>query len=210
MSQIAILGASGPLGKHLLAEALDAGWLVHAQARDPSLVHMANERLTLYQGAPEDGSDLEELVAGCRYVIYAVDTARPADGVACLVKAVGFKLIERIVYLSRPGTGSAQASSRKSHGVLASLLPKVRLGSRAAEEDRAEELLRLSGLPYCVFHVTEIDDAAHGRELLVTSPKEPTPGPVGRADFARFVVHSLGDRSWNLKEVTVGTRRAQD
>lgn len=90
-------------------------------------------------------------------------------------------------------------------GVLAALLPKVLRPSD--NDERAEELLRLSGLPYCVFRVVELTDEPHGQELIVTEGPETPPGPVGRADLARFIIRSLADRSWNLKEVTVGTKR---
>jgi len=206
MSQIAILGASSPLGGHLVAEAIDAGWLVHGLARDPSLVRKANERLTLYQGDAEKDDGLEPIVTGCRYIIYAPETAHPASGVGHLLRAVGWKMVERIVFISR--APSPPAPVRKAAGVLAALLPKVGRGL-VGDLETAEELLRLSGLPYCVFRVVDLTDEAPGQELVAALPNEPQPGPVGRVDLARFVVRSLSDRGWNLKEVTVGPRRRQ-
>lgn len=202
MSQIVILGASGKLGSHLLTEALDAGWLVHALSRDPSRIRRANERLTLYQGDAESGVGLEVAISGSRYVIFAVDSSHPADCVAHIIKAVGLKAIERLIFISRrvPVTGSLSSA-----GKLASLLPKVRRNI-SAELDRAAELLRLSGLPYCIFRATELTEEAPGHELVITRDSEAPPGPLSRADFARFIIHSLSDRAWNLKEVTVGTK----
>lgn len=204
MSQIAILGDNGPLGNHLLSEALDAGWLVHTLSRDPGRVRKANERLTIYRGDAEKGEGLEALVTGCRYIICAIDSTHPGDCIAHLVHAVGWKMVERIIFVSRLSV-IARGRGGKTMGVLAALLPKVLRPSD--NDERAEELLRLSGLPYCVFRVVELTDEPHGQELIVTEGAETPPGPVGRADLARFIIRSLADRSWNLKEVTVGTKR---
>jgi uncharacterized protein YbjT (DUF2867 family) len=204
MSRIAILGASGQLGDHLLSEGLEAGWLVHALSRDPSKIRKTNERLTIFQGDTERGEGLEALVTGCRYIIYAVDSTRPEDCVAHLVHAVGWKVVERIIFVSRPGAATVSRTA-KAVGALTAFLPKAL--QPAQHNARAEELLRVSGLPYCVFRVTGLTDEPHGQELVITEGNEAPPGSVGRADLARFIIKSLGDRSWNLREVTVGAKR---
>ena len=207
MSRIAILGASGHLGDLLLTEALDAGWLVSALARDPGRIRKANERLTLFQGDADRGQGLEAAVTGCRYIIYAVDSSRPSESVAHLVQAVGWKVVERIILVSRlEATG---AGGRRTRGlrILRKLLPKPARRVLFGDVSHAEQLLRVSGLPYCIFRVVELTDEPHGQEVVVAEATEPPPGPVGRADLARFVIRSLGDRSWNLREVTVGAKQ---
>ena len=57
-----------------------------------------------------------------------------------------------------------------------------------------------------IFRAAELTQGPPGQPLMTTQRGEAFPGPISRADFARFIIGSLSDRSWNLKEVTVGTR----
>jgi uncharacterized protein YbjT (DUF2867 family) len=207
MSRLAILGASGNLGGHLLAGALASGWQVHALTRDPRSIRRANENLTIYKGDLERGEGLESFLSGCRFVVCAVTTAHAAACMAQLVKAIGWKKVDRLVYVSWLGVGDSEVQARKATGLLAPLRPLVR---RSLYEDvgRAEALLRLSGLPYSIFRTTELTDEPPGQEVAaVTAKSEQLPASVGRADLARFILQTLEDPGWNLQEATVGTRR---
>jgi uncharacterized protein YbjT (DUF2867 family) len=207
MSRIAILGASGNLGGLLLTYALGAGWQVHALTRDPRRIRKANENLTVYKGDLERGEGLESFVTGCRFVLYAVTSAHTAECMAQLVRAIGWKKMDRLVFVSRLGVGDSDIQARKASGMLASLMPRVRRGLYD-DIGHAEELLRLSGLPYSIFRTTELTDDAPGHELAaVKAQSDELPSRVGRADLARFIIQSLEDPGWNLQEVTVGTRR---
>jgi uncharacterized protein YbjT (DUF2867 family) len=207
VSRIAILGASGNLGGKLVDAALGAGWQVHALTRDPRHIRKANENLTIYKGDLELGEGLESFVAGCRFVICAVTSSRTAECMAHLVRAIGWKKMDRLVFVSRLGVGDSELQARKASGMLASLMPRVRKGLYD-DLGHAEELLRLSGLPYSIFRTTELTDDPLGHELAaVDAQTEAPPSRVGRADLARFILQSLEEPNWNLVEVTVGTRR---
>lgn len=207
MSRIAILGASGQLGDHLVNFALGAGWQVHALTRDPRRIRKANENLTIYKGDLEEPAGLESFLTGCRFVVYSVTAASTSQYMANLVQAIGFKKVDRLVFISRLGVGDSELQARKASGMLASVLPRVRKGLYG-DMGHAEELLRLSGLPYSIFRTTELTDEPPGHELeAVTAESDRPPSRVGRADLARFVIQSLEEPAWNLQEVTVGTRR---
>jgi uncharacterized protein YbjT (DUF2867 family) len=206
MSRIGILGASGNLGGQLLTQALAGGWEVHALTRDPGRIRKANEHLTVFQGDAERGEGLAPFVAGCRHVIYAVDSTHPADCVGHLVRAIGSRRLERVVLISRVGVGDSEAQVRKVSGWFASLAPRVQ-SALFKQMSAAEELLRLSGLPYSIFRATELTDDPPGKEVVATRATQAPPSRLGRADLARFIIHSLEEPAWTLQEVTVGARR---
>lgn len=207
MSKIGIVGASGHLGGHLISTALGAGFAVHALTRDPRKIRKANENLTVYKGDAEKGEGLVSFVTGCRYVIYAASPAHPAEAVSHLVRAISFKRMDRLVLVSRVGTGDSVEQSRKVSGMLASFLPRVRKGLYEHMTE-AEDLLRVSGLPYSIFRATELTDEGVGRQVAVARADERPPSRISRADLAHFIIHSLEDAAWNMREVTVGTRRS--
>jgi putative NADH-flavin reductase len=206
MSKIGIVGASGQLGGHLITYALAAGYSVHALTRDPRRIRKANEDLTVYKGDAEKGEGLVSFVTGCRYVVYAANAGQPAEAVAHLVRAIGLKRMDRLVLVSRVGTGDSELQGRKVSGMLASFLPRMRKGLYA-HMNEAEDLLRISGLPYSIFRATELTDEGGGHEVAVARANDAPPSRVGRADLARFIIHSLEEPSWNLQEVTVGSKR---
>jgi uncharacterized protein YbjT (DUF2867 family) len=207
LSRLGIVGASGNLGGELVSQALDLGLRVNALTRDPRHIQKANENLTIYKGDLEHGEGLEAFVTGCRFVLFAASSHQAATCMANLVRAIGWKKVDRLVLVSRLGVGDSEHQSRKASGMLASFMPRVRK-SLFDDIGHAEELLRVSGLPYSIFRATELTDDAHGAELVaVTAQSEELPSRVGRADLARFILQSLEDPVWNLQEVTVGARR---
>jgi len=101
MSKLAVLGASGRLGMQLIHQALSQDLEVHALTRDPKKVHGANERLTVFKGDLEKDLGVHEAVVGCKYVVSVVSSPHPSDCVAHLVKAIGMRKVERVVFVSR-------------------------------------------------------------------------------------------------------------
>jgi putative NADH-flavin reductase len=75
---IALIGATGRTGGHVLALALEAGEHVRALVRDPSRL-ASSERLEAARGDPREPADVAALVAGVDVVICTIGQAGPTD-----------------------------------------------------------------------------------------------------------------------------------
>jgi uncharacterized protein YbjT (DUF2867 family) len=203
---IAVLGASGRLGKHLLSTALGRGHTVRALTRRPARIKHYNENLTVFRGDAVRGTGLSELLDGCRRIVWAMQPRDPARAMLNLLSEIGGRSIERLVFLSWVGVGDSASQARRTPEFLDRLLPRVRARMiRRVEE--AEELLRSSGLPYVVLRTTRLTEARGAQTISFQGPAGIPPLPIGRAEMARFVLRVLENRSWVESEVTVGRRR---
>lgn len=69
METIAVFGATGKTGRHVVGDALEKGYNVRALARRPEQLAIRDERLTVIKGDFEDIPALEDTVSGVTYVI---------------------------------------------------------------------------------------------------------------------------------------------
>lgn len=202
MSKIAILGAGGRLGGRLVHEALDRELRVNALTRDPTRLHLANERCNVFKGDVATGEGVEAALAGCRWVVSAVSSPHPADFVSRLVKAHNVRKVERLVFVSR------EDDTVPVHGLKDRLASVIGHRNRDVAKDIAAalQLLELSGLPWLVLKTRELTTDAGGKQVISSAPGEPRPGPVSRVDLARFILGILDAPDWQFREVNVGTK----
>lgn len=70
---ITIIGANGHIGSRVAAEALSRGHAVTAVVRDPSKLHIENEKLKVVKGDLYDGSTLADAIANTDVVVSAIN-----------------------------------------------------------------------------------------------------------------------------------------
>lgn len=75
--KIIVFGASGGTGIEIVKQALEAGHLVTAFARNPAKLSIQHLNLTVFQGNVMEAAAVEKAVAGQDAVISALGTARP-------------------------------------------------------------------------------------------------------------------------------------
>jgi putative NADH-flavin reductase len=73
--RLTIFGATGRTGKHLVEQALEAGYEVVAFARNPSKLATTHDRLTVVQGDATDPAAVELAVQGTDAVICVMTTS---------------------------------------------------------------------------------------------------------------------------------------
>jgi uncharacterized protein YbjT (DUF2867 family) len=203
---IAVLGASGRLGRHLVSTALGRGHSVRALTRDPARIRHFNEALTVFRGDAVRGSGLGELLDGCRRIVWAMQPSDPARAMRNLLSEIGGRSIERLVFLSWVGVGDTASQAQRTPELLDKLLPRVR-ARMIHRVDEAEELLRSAGLPYVLLRTTRLTEARGKQSISYQGFAGLPPLPIGRAELARFILRVLESRSWVESEVTVGRRR---
>ncbi len=204
MSQVAILGATGRLGRRLIAAAIDKGYRVKALARDPLKIRSANESLTVFEGDAESGEGLDVVVRGCRFVISALGSTRPVmtKCVANLLPQLNNGVLERFVFISWMGVGDSAAQHAGERGWR--LLQRFARKAMFADIGRAEGIVRMSRLPYVILRPTLLTDGHLTRQVAAVSAQEAPPGRISRADLAWFVLKILEEPGWERAEATVG------
>lgn len=207
MPKVAILGASGKLGDRLVARALEEGYSVNALARDPRRLTRQNEKLTIMRGDAETGEGFEALVDHCQYVICAIGSLRPVVE-ACmghlLPKLEAIKRFQRVVLISRVGTGESRPQALKVSGLLQQQLPVI-LTPVFRDINLAEARLRSSPLPYTILRSTRLTDDPPTGKVITVGPKDPPPHRITRADLAHHVIELLGTQDHLRAELTVGS-----
>ena len=208
MPRIAILGATGKLGEHLITQALEKGYSVNALARDARKIKRQNENLTVIQGDAETGVGIDAVVDRCQFVVCAIGSLFPVmeKVVSQVVPQVeALKRLQRFVLVSRLGTGESLQQATKVSGPIQSRLP-VLLMPVFRDINVAEGIVRNSKLPYTIIRATRLTDDPATDNVSMVGPSDPPPHRIGRSDLARFVVGMLEWTEYQRKEMTVGSR----
>jgi len=198
---ICLLGATGRVGRRLLAQALAEGHRVTALVRSPDQVGLADERqLRLLQGNACLEPDLMTALPGTDAVISCLGT----DGGTVLTETTPLLIgamqrlgIRRIVTI---GTAGILNSSSHS-GLLRYESPESRrLSTRAAEEHRrAWEMLAAAGpaLAWTVVCPTYLPEGEQTGRYRVRRDMLPEGGTsISTGDTADFALKQLADDSY--------------
>jgi len=114
-SKIAVTGATGFLGSHLVEELLERGHEVSALARDTDKANRLPPAATSVIGDIGDGAVLDSLVEGCDVVVHTVSNFRTAsgppesytainvEGTRCALEAAERAGVRRFVHISTIG-----------------------------------------------------------------------------------------------------------
>lgn len=77
--KLLLLGAIGRLGAHILEKLVRADHEVHTLVRDRSKVTIQSPNLQVFEGDLTNIADLRKALAGCDYVIGALNISRTSD-----------------------------------------------------------------------------------------------------------------------------------
>ena len=208
MSRIAILGASGRLGAHLVTSALDHGLQVSALVRSSGKITSANYNLTFIKGDAGSREDLRAALEGCRFVVSALGSPKPVMTVCVrnLVQELeALKSLKRFIFISWLGASdSAMQAQRVSE--LRSVITRKTHKKMFEDISRAEGIIRASHLPYVILRPTRLTDGWLTDSTVALDTKEAPPGPISRVDLAGFVFQILDQPGWEGREMTVGSK----
>jgi putative NADH-flavin reductase len=210
---LTIIAATGGIGRHLLAQALDQGHTVTAVVRNPAkLERRPSRRITADLTRP-DPRQLAVAVEDADAVLSAYgahgrgDAGITASGTRAVIEAMQSAGVRRLVAVSAAPVLTIPSPGRPNpprHDPADSLLMRYVLGplfrrsmsvhlhDLAAMEDD----LRASGLEWTVVRPADLDDAPRGRYRTAVDANPPSSGlvpKVGRADVADFMLRSLSD-----------------
>jgi putative NADH-flavin reductase len=197
--RLALMGASGRIGSHVLAWALASGHEVTALARSPQSLTAA-DGLTVVAGDATDEAAVAETVAGADAVLSALgprgakSPALLAGAARNLVAATDEAGCRRLVCVSAAG---AFIESDPDTGLLIkAILPRV-FARPFADVRAMEAVIRASDLEWTLVRPTRLVNTPLTGHYRVRPDYPPRGGgKISRADVAHFMAAVLTDGTW--------------
>jgi uncharacterized protein YbjT (DUF2867 family) len=199
--KILVLGATGPTGRHIVAQALERGYDVTALVRSPKkAADLKGAGIVI--GDARDEAALRHAAKGRDAVITALGTpASPFKEVTllstatrALVAAMKAEGVSRIIAITGIGAGDSIGHG----GVLFdNVIFPLLLRRVYADKNRQERLLRDSGLAWTIVRPSMLNDkAGRGDIRALTDLTGIHGGSISRNDVARFVLDQIGTEDW--------------
>jgi putative NADH-flavin reductase len=205
--KLLILGATGPTGRQITAQALEQGHDVTALVRDFTRLAARSERLRAVTGSvPDSPQAVANAVRGQDVVISALgvgQTFRPralmARSVPVILSAMERQAVRRLIFISAVGVGHTYPLP-----LSLAIFTRTLLGSIYADKKVGEEAIAATKLDWTLVHPTMLTNGpmtgryrAGERLPLRGMPK------ISRADVAHFVLAQLKDSTYFRKTVLI-------
>ena len=172
---IAVFGATGRTGSHVVRKALEQGHHVTALVRDPARLKDAHEKLAVRTGDVFAKDDVENAIRGADAVVCALGQSKKArrdtmaGGTEIIVEAMKRLGVQRIVAVSTMGAGD----SAKHIGFVMRALLRTVLRKQVLDHERQEVVLRESGLDWTVVRPGSLQmEPGTGQYQVGGSPNE--------------------------------------
>ncbi|MFK0100177.1 SDR family oxidoreductase [Streptomyces sp. NPDC091040] len=198
-----VIGASGSIGRHVVAQAFRAGFETRALVRDPSQASLFPDGTHVVVGDPSRADTLGDALAGATGIVFTQGTYRDEDA-------------EQVNY--RPVRAVLDALNIPARIALMTALGVTKPTPGHDWKRRGERLVRASGLPYTIvrpgwFDYNEPDE--HRLVMLQGDRRwasDPSDGVVSRAQIAQVLLASLTSEAASGKtfELVAEQGRAQD
>lgn len=204
--RIAIFGATGTLGRHVLERALRQGYEVTILTRDASRVPTTNDNLRVLEGDVLDPAAVDRAVAGQEAVLISLGNGRKgvvrAEGTRTVIEAMRRNGVKRLICQSTLGVGDSRDN-------LNFLWKYVLFGLvlRPAYNDhvRQEEHVRASDLDWTIVRPSAFTDgpATGTYRQGFTGNEAGLSLKISRADIAEFMLDQLTDRTYLHRAVGI-------
>jgi putative NADH-flavin reductase len=194
--RLAIFGATGRTGRHLVVQALDRGHELRLLARRPGKVVVSDLRLSVVIGDVLEPAACHQVVDGAEAVVSTIgpgDTVRPTTvysaGTTNVVRAMRAAGVPRLVCVS--STGPVMRADPGSRLLAKLILPAI-LRYPYADMRRMEDIVRDSGLEWVLVRATKLTEGRATGCFRVATGQTPRGGwRISRADLATFVLDQL-------------------
>jgi len=199
--KLAIFGATGRTGQHLLRQALEAGHQVTVLARDPAKLSVQNERLTVVKGSLKDAGCVEQVVAGADVVLSALGptnnqpTFEISQGTQLIINTMKKHGARRLVIAAGAGVGDPEDAPKLFNKLINVLLKTI---SKNVYEDmlKTVSLVRASDLEWTIVRVPMLTDDPKTGQLKIGMVGKGMGPRISRADMADFMLQQASTRQY--------------
>jgi putative NADH-flavin reductase len=195
---LAVFGATGRTGRHVVDQALAAGHTVRALARDPAKLPAGHERLTVVQGDVLDPAKVEQVVAGVDAVVSVLGHApnAPKDVLTVatehILTAMRTHGVRRLVSLTGAGVADRHDRPRLWNKAISWLLARLQ-PELLADSERQAELIRASDRDWVIVRAPRLTDRPRKGSYRVGMVGQGTGALISRADAADFLLKQVED-----------------
>jgi len=195
--KIAVFGATGGTGKHVVEQALAAGYEVVAYTRNPSKFNITHEHLTVVQGELADQALIENAIQGANAVLSTLGPRGSSknkpitQGIQNIIAAMKKQGVRRLIITS---TLSAKDPNDKPTLRTKAMVNLVKTTMHGAYEDivNAAEAVRNSDLEWTIVRLTMLNNNPKSGKVkagYVGDGKVDT--WISRADIADFMLKQV-------------------
>lgn len=189
--QLAMFGASGATGRHLLQLALDAGHTVTVLLRSADSLSIQHPALTAIVGRLDQSATVESVVQGADAVVSVLGARKGgaqsicSDAMRGIVAAMQATGRRRLIALSAYGASETRKASWFIRFV------RMAIGEKMRDKDAMEALVRASGTDWTLVRPPALTNGqASGRYRSGTGLRPGMTGRLSRADLAAFMLRT--------------------
>ena len=195
---IAVIGASGRTGAHIVEQGLRRGHRITAVVRRPASVLSRHELLSTAEADAYDRTAIDRALAGCQGVISALGVGtsrRPTDlystGTANVVAAMRARSIARLAVISAAPAGPRSVQPYLTRRVLMPLLDRA-FGATYEDMRAMEAQLRASAVDWVALRPPRlIDKPAKGHYRVGVDQPPPAARSLTYADLATALLDAV-------------------
>ena len=207
MAKIALIGATGGIGRHVCSRALSDGHTVVALVRTPSKL-VSNPDLHVVQGCVTDAQAVHQTLSGCDIVLSCLGTSSGDSpvvtiGTQHIVSAMKTSNIHRMAMVSSVGVGNSRAQGKRVSRLFMHVIVPLILRQRYYELEGAETIARTIPNAVIVRPTGLSNKAGTGRYKAEPHDSTETSLRISREDVAEFMVTLIGDTSWDGQSVSL-------
>jgi putative NADH-flavin reductase len=210
--RLTIFGASGKTGRHLLEQALAAGYDVTAVVRDPTRLPLRHQRLTVVTADVLDPAAIAPAVAGADAVLSALGPQRPRNrssimsaATASILEAMRATGTSRLVVISAAPVASDDHGTTLPQRLLARPLLRALLGGLYADLATMEDTVRRSGVDWTILRPPWLFDGPRTGSYRQAKDANLRGGyRISRADLAEAILASLDDPDTVKATIAIG------
>ena len=200
--KVALIGATGKVGKPLLQQLLQQGYQVKSLIRKPQSYPISHPSMEIVTGDIKDLETAIELVKGCDAVISVIGQLKDEPLISSLaasnlIHAMNKEQISRYIFLTgltldMPGDQKSAANQQGSSW-MKQTFPIV-----VADKEKAVELLQQSNIDWTIVRLPWIEETEEKKQLLVDL-QDCLGEKVSTTGLAAFLIEQLSDPTFIRK-----------
>lgn len=195
--KLAIFGASGATGRHLVNQALSSGHSVTAMVRIPDSLQINHDGLKLIVGELSNPIIVETVIRDADAVISVLGARKGkaqnicTDGISKIIPAMQNVGVKRLIALSAYGASETHNVSLFIRFVRSIISEKMR------DKDEMEDLVRASNTDWTLIRPPMLTNGNAIKNYRAGTDLKPgITGRISRADVASFILQTVVSRSY--------------
>jgi len=219
--RLAIFGATGGTGRHLVERAIAGGHEVSAFVRNPSRMTARHERLKVVVGDVFDSGRVREAVAGNEAVISVLGSRQPSNplrlrspgdtngpasaGSGNIIAAMKEHGLRRFVCQTAWGVGESKQNPGFAGAFFMKVLVPPLLRDEYADKEAQERIVRESDLEWVIVRPMILTNGPWTNDYRTGADLRPGRHPyISRADVADFLMRQLTDNTFVRRTPAIG------